>query len=166
MLALHRGPISVHAWTGTTAFRATIVPTATTETATAMDASFAVVNKPFRTWLPISDIATTHKMTTEKITENRNEYKSKTMRGSILTVKYPGIRSRTTPGAFFQDANHVCTQDALPIGLFHLDRANAVEFEPLVEHWGHAGEEDPFGTEHFDALLQEILPIHSVRPYT
>jgi len=166
MLALHLGPISVHAWTGTTAFRATIVPTATTETATAMDASFAVVNNPLRTWLPISDIATTHKMTTEKITENRNEYRRKTVRGPILTVKYPGIGSRTSPGLCFQDANHVCTQQILPIGLFHLDRANAVEFEPLVEHWGHAGEEDPFGTEHFDALLQEILPIHSVRPYT
>jgi hypothetical protein len=166
MLVLHLGPISVHAWTGTTAFRATIVPTATTETATAMDASFAVVNNPLRTWLPISDIATTHRMTTEKITENRNEYRRRTGRGSLLTVKYPGIGSRMSPGVCFQDANHVCTQEILPIGLFHLDRANTVEFEPLVEHWGHAGEEDPLGPERFDAFLQEILPIHSVRPYT
>ena len=59
------------------------------ETATAIDASFAVVNKPFRTWLPMSDIATAHKMTTEKITENRNEYKSKTVRGSIVPIDYP-----------------------------------------------------------------------------
>jgi hypothetical protein len=166
MLVSPLRPIPVHPWEGMTTFRVAIAPTATMEMATAMDASFAVVNKPFRTWLPISDIATTHKMTTEKITENRNEYKSKTMRGSIITIEYPGIRSRTTPGAFFQDANHVCTQDALPIGLFHLDRVHTVKFESLVENRGHAGEEDPFGTEHFDALLQEILPIHSVRPYT
>jgi hypothetical protein len=56
---------------------AAIAPTATTETATAMDAGFAVVNNPFRTWLPMSDIATTHKMTTEKIAQNRNEYRRK-----------------------------------------------------------------------------------------
>jgi hypothetical protein len=55
----------------------------------AMDASFAVVNNPLRTWLPISDIATTHKMTTKKITENRNEYRRKTVRGSIVTIEYP-----------------------------------------------------------------------------
>ncbi|MCA1687479.1 MAG: hypothetical protein LC714_02530 [Actinobacteria bacterium] len=99
-MALPLGPIPVHPWEGMTAFRAVIAATATTETATAMDASFAVVNNPFRTWLPISDIATTHKMTTKKITENRNEYRRKTVRGSLVTIEYPGIGSHTTPGAF------------------------------------------------------------------
>ena len=88
-MALPLGPIPVHPWEGTTAFRAAIAPTATTETATAMDASFAVVNNPSRTWLLMSDIATTHKMTTEKITENRNEYKRKTVKGSIVSIDYP-----------------------------------------------------------------------------
>ncbi len=37
--------------------------------------------------------------------------------------------------------------------------------EPLMKYRSHTGKEDPFRTKRLDALLQEILPIHSVSPY-
>src|ERR687894_426230 len=104
-------------------------------------------------------------MTTEKITQNRNEYRTSTVRGSIVAIGYSEIGSLTAPGTFFQDTNHICTQHELPIRLFHLDRVNAVKLEPLIEHRGHAGKEDPFATERFDTLFEKILPIHAVGPY-
>ena len=68
-------------------FKAAIAPTATMETATAMNASCAVVNDPLREWVLISDIATTHRRIAERITRNRNEYRRKVVRGSMVAVE-------------------------------------------------------------------------------
>ena len=87
MLATLPGFVSVHPWEGTAVFRAAIAPTATTETATAMNASCAVVNDPMRAWVLISDIATAHRRTAERITRKRNEYRRKVVRGSMVAVE-------------------------------------------------------------------------------
>ena len=77
---------SVHPREGTAMFRAAIAPTVTTETATAMNASCAEVNDPLREWVLISDIATTHRRTAERIIRNRNEYMRKVVRGSMVAI--------------------------------------------------------------------------------
>jgi hypothetical protein len=67
----------------TTVFATAIVVTATTETAVAIRIRSAVLNKPVRMWVLMSDTATNQSTVTRETVKNHKEYNKKVVRWPI-----------------------------------------------------------------------------------
>ncbi|HET9866417.1 MAG TPA: hypothetical protein VFQ06_03925, partial [Nitrospira sp.] len=69
-------------------FATAIVLTATTETAVAMRIRSAVLNKPVRMWVLMSDTATNQRTVTKDTVKNHKEYRKKIVRWPIAISGY------------------------------------------------------------------------------